>query len=180
MSLSVVYVEDTGHVVGAVALTGASPGADVGSLAGAELPLRLALGSGNMSTLSLPDKRLAALAADDEPGVFAEPLSFGIELGADGKPKPSLVRLAPWDKAFVLTADTLTVNLQQEATRITPIMVLLSGDPETHLFTGEIQAGAGSAGFQVSLTTGDEHAVLVLVEGQAGRFETVTVTVKAQ
>jgi hypothetical protein len=174
MSLSVVYVEDTGHVVGAVALTGASPGADVASLVGPELPLRLTLGSGNVSTLSLPDKRLAVLAADDEPGVFAEPLSFGIEPGPD-KPKPTLVRLAPWDKAFVLTADTLTVNLQLVTTRITPIMVLISGDPETHLFIGEIPAGEGSAEFQVSLTRGDEHAVLVLVEGQAGRFEAVTV-----
>ncbi|MFD0654406.1 hypothetical protein ACFQ2Y_43910 [Streptomyces malaysiensis subsp. malaysiensis] len=41
MALSVVYAVDTGHVVGALALTGADAPADVAALVGRALPLRV-------------------------------------------------------------------------------------------------------------------------------------------
>ncbi|AQW48321.1 hypothetical protein ACIQPP_49555 [Streptomyces violaceusniger] len=53
LALSVVYLADTGHVVGALALTGAGAGAppDAAALVGPALPMRVLLGGGRTATL---------------------------------------------------------------------------------------------------------------------------------
>lgn len=174
MSLSVVYVADTGHVAGALARTGADTSPDVRSLVGAELPLRVSLGGGQIAVLPLRDRRLAVAAADDEPAVFGDPLAFGVEQSPGGKPKPALVRLAPWATALELTAGELTLTLPAKATRLTPVLALISDGRETHAVAGEIAVSGDKAQLQVALTPGT-HGVLILVAGYAGRLEAVEV-----
>lgn len=172
MSLSVVYAVDTGHVLGALTLTGANPAAEVGLLVGAALPLRVtALLSGKTMDLPVAARRLEVAAVDDEPGAFATPLSFGVELNALGLPKPALAQLAPWSEPLTLTKDKLTITLPVIVSRVTPVLALVSGEAEPHVFTGEIPAQQQTLQFQVELENGDEHGVLVLVAGQAGRLE---------
>ncbi|GHH66637.1 hypothetical protein GCM10017673_12520 [Streptosporangium violaceochromogenes] len=174
MALSVVYVAGTGHVAGALALTGANAPGDVTSAVGAELPLRVSLGEGRTGVLSLKHGRLALAPADDEPDVFGDPLAFGVEQAPGGRPKPVLVRLAPWTTPLGLTTDRLTITLPVAATRLTPVLALISDGQETHTSAGEIPAGGNRAELQVALTAGT-HGVLALVTGYAGRLEAVKV-----
>jgi hypothetical protein len=156
-------------------MTAASPAADVASLVGAGLPLRVGLGSVDTATLSLQDNRLAAVAADDEPDVFLDPLAFGVELGPlpDEKPKPRLQRLPPWPngQGLDLTESSLKITVPLVVTVDTDVLVLISRGQFANTQSGKILAGTKEVTFQVQLTKGDEHGVLVLVAGQAGRFE---------
>ncbi|GII66863.1 hypothetical protein Skr01_69480 [Sphaerisporangium krabiense] len=174
MALSVVYVADTGHVAGALALTGAGAPADVAAVVGAELPLRVSLGEGRVASLPLSVRRLALAPADDEPGVFGGPLAFGVELTSDGRAKPALARLAPWTTPLSLAKDRLTVVLPVAATRLTPVLALLSDGRETHVAAGEIPPGGDRAELPVALDSGP-HGVLVLVTGITGRLEKLNV-----
>lgn len=174
MSLSVVYVADTGHVAGALALTGANAPGDVTSAVGAELPLRVPLGEGGIAVLFLQHGRLALAPADDEPGVFGDPLAFGVEPAPGGRPKPALARLAPWTIPLGLTTDKLTITLPAGVTRLTPVLALISDGQETHTSAGEIPVGGNRAELQMALTAGT-YGVLVLVAGYAGRLEAVKV-----
>ncbi|GII84251.1 hypothetical protein Ssi03_22410 [Sphaerisporangium siamense] len=174
MALSVVYVADSGHVVGALALTGAGVAADLGAVVGAELSLRVPLGEGRVAPLPLSARRLALAPADDEPGVFDDPLAFGVELTSGGRPKPALARLAPWTTPLSLAKDRLTVTLPVPATRLTPVLALLSDGSETHVASGEIPPGGDKAELPVALDAGP-HGVLVLVAGNTGRLEKLNV-----
>jgi hypothetical protein len=178
MSLSVVYAVDTGHVLGALSLTGASAPTDVAALTGTALPLRItAKLSGKALEVPVSARRLGAAAVDDEPGAFADPLSFGVELTPDGKPKPALAQLSPWTNTdpLTLTTSELTVKLPAPVTRATPVLVLISGDAEPYVVSGEIQAQQQQVGVQVKLQNGEEHGVLVLVAGWTGRLEALVV-----
>jgi hypothetical protein len=173
MSLSVVYVTDTNHVVGALALTGGGEPSDVSALVGTDLPLRT-----GTATLPLKAARLAALAADGEPSVFDEPLAFGVELTVSVPPKPkaTLLRLAPLPPPVTLAVTEVTITIPQHTTRTTPVLVLISGDPDVHLLTGEIPLGQQEIKFQTALSLGDTHGVLALVAGWAGWLGEVTVS----
>ncbi|MFI1018324.1 hypothetical protein [Streptomyces sp. NPDC020965] len=170
MSLSAVYVADTGHVVGALTLTGADASTDVAALVGRALPVRVSLGAGRTVSLPLPDRRLAVVAADDEPGALAEPLAFGVEVTPDSKPKPTLVRLKSWVKGLSLAKDGLTVTLPFATDRVTPVVALISDDQDTHVLAGVIASGGTQVTLPVTLSAGDEHGLLVLVAGWAGRL----------
>ncbi|MEV6824489.1 hypothetical protein [Amycolatopsis sp. NPDC051102] len=171
MSLSVVYAADTGHVLGALALTGGGAPADVTALAGTGLPLRVTAKLGG-TALNLPvaGRRLGAASVDDEPGAFTDPLSFGVELTTAGQPKPALAQLAPWPVTdpVTLTTSSLSVTLPAPVTRDTPVLVLVSGDAEPSVTSGQLQAGQQQVGVQVRLRNGDEHGVLVLIAGLTG------------
>ena len=178
MTLSVVYVPDTGHVVGALGVTGASAPADVTALVGSALPLRVALGGGETAVLSLRDRQLLALAADDEPGAFADPLAFGVEqvVGANSAvvPKPALVRLAPWFTQLRFDADGLVITVPvANTTGTTTVLALVSEGQETRVLAGAIEQGGRSVTLPVTVD-GGPHGVLVLVAGWAGRLESVT------
>ncbi|NUH38063.1 hypothetical protein HUF15_15020 [Streptomyces samsunensis] len=168
MALSVVYAVDTGHVVGALALTGADAPADVAALVGRALPLRVSLGEGRTATLPLNARDLAVAAVDDEPAALADPLAFGVELTAEGKPKPALVRLPSWTEGIALATDGLTVTVKVAVARTTPVVVLVSDEQDTHVLTGEIPAQQTQVKLPVTLVADSVHGVLVLVAGWAG------------
>ncbi|MER5932594.1 hypothetical protein [Streptomyces sp. NPDC002054] len=178
MALSVVYVADTGHVVGALALTGAGAPPDVAALVGRALPMRVLLGGGRTATLPLKARELAVAAVDDEPAALADPLAFGVELTPEGKPKPTLLRLATWtgSDSIALATDGLTVTVQVAAARPAKVVALVSDDQDTRVLAGEIPAQQTQVKLPVTLEAGSAHGVLVLVAGWAGRLEKVVVT----
>jgi hypothetical protein len=178
MALSVVYVPDTGHVVGAMGVTGELAPDTVDVLVGPELPLRVALGGGETAVLSLRDRQLAALAADDEPGVFADPLAFGVEqvesTNSAVVAKPALLRLPPLSTPPDFDADGLVVTVPlADGTQATKVLALVSLGAETRVLTGAIEQGKTSVTLPVTVDSG-AHGVLVLVAGWAGRLESVT------
>jgi hypothetical protein len=179
MSTSAVYVQDTGHVVGALALTGGGEPVEVAALVGTSLPLRVALGD-RVEVVPLDAGRLLVVAADDEPAVFEQPLAFGVETTPEtpstpAKPKPALLRLMPLSDPVTLTPRSVAVEVPLAPAQATRVLVLVSDDDGAHLFTGEIPAGQRRAEFRVDLSTGDVHAVLALVRGWVGWLGAVTV-----
>lgn len=180
MALTVVYAADTGHVVGALALTGTATGAppDVAALVGRELPLRVSLGGGRTATLPLNARELAVAAVDDEPDALTDPLAFGVELTAEGKPKPTLLRLPAWTDSgsIALAADGLTVTVGVPVARPAKVVALVSDDQDTHVLAGEVPAQQTRVKLPLTLTPGGTHGVLVLVAGWAGRLEKEGVT----
>jgi hypothetical protein len=189
MTLSVVYVPDTGHVVGALGVTGELAPDQVAALVGPALPLRVPLGGDETAVLMLRDRQLSALAADDEPGVFADPLAFGVEqvenpdstvvatvsdVRSASSAKPALLRLASWTTTLTFDQDMLAVEVPvADATRDTPVVALVSDGAETRLLSGAIAAGQKTVNLPVTVDDGP-HGVLVLVAGWAGRLESVT------
>lgn len=178
MALSVVYVPDTGHVVGALGVTGESAPDDVGALVGSALPVRVAVDGAGTAVLPLRARQLAALAADDEPGAFADPLAFGVDQveGPDGTvvAKPALLRLAPWSTPLEFDANGLVVAVPVANTAAsTTVLALVAAGEETHLLAGTIAPGGTGVTLPVTVDTG-AHGVLVLVAGWAGRLEPVT------
>ena len=178
MTLSVVYVPDTGHVVGALGVTGELAPDKVEPLVGPALPLRVSLGDEGTAVLSLRARQLAALAADDESGVFADPMGFGVEQveNADQTltPKPALVRLAAWDDALTLDDDGLVVQVRTaDNVNVTPVVALVSDGAETLVLSASIAVGDTKVILPVTVDNGP-HGVLVLVAGWAGRLESVT------
>lgn len=174
MGLSVVYVSETGHVVGALGLTGGSAAADVASLVGASLPMRVELDAGEIAVLPLKDKTLGVAAADDEPGVFADPLAFGAELVEDQPPKPTLVRLAAWSDGLTLDGQGLTIEVPVAGNAsATKVNALVSEGQDTLVLAGVIPAGAKKITLPVTVSAG-RHGVLVLVAGWAGRLEALS------
>ncbi|MDH6213445.1 hypothetical protein [Streptomyces pseudovenezuelae] len=175
MALSVVYAVDTCHVLGAVALTGASASNDAAELVGPALPLRVSLGADGTATLPVDARELAVAAVDDEPGALAEPLAYAVEFGSDEKPKPKLLHLPSWNNELKLTTDKLTVTVPFDTTAPTPVVALVSDHQATHVLAGEIPAGGTEAKLAVSLAADTAYGVLVLVVGWAGRLERVKV-----
>ncbi|MBP2330391.1 hypothetical protein JOF56_010776 [Kibdelosporangium banguiense] len=149
--------------MGALAVTGGAPATDVASLVGAELPIRIGLETG----LILKASQLAVAAVGDEPAVFVDPLTFGVDTA-----KTALRQLLPWSIPLPLTESTLTIELVATVGADTPVLVMIGDD----LFTRTIPKGENSVIVPVALKQGDKHPVLVLVAGQVGRFEELTVT----
>ncbi|MFE5159735.1 hypothetical protein ACFRNT_14670 [Streptomyces sp. NPDC056697] len=176
MALSVVYTLDTGHVVGALALTGAAAPDEVAALVGRALPLRVSLDGGRVAALPLSARDLAVTAVDDEPAALAEPLAFGVEMTSEGKPKPALVRLASWTEGIALATDGLTVTVKVAVARPTPVVALVSDEQDTHVLAGEIPAQQTQVKLPVTLVAGSVHGVLVLATGWAGHLGKVRVT----
>ncbi|MGY0063952.1 hypothetical protein ACWY4P_47120 [Streptomyces sp. LZ34] len=176
MTLHVVYAVGTGHVVGALAQTGADAPADAAALVGRALPLRVSLGDGRIAILPVSAEKLDVAAVDDEPAALADPLAFGVEVTSEGKPKPALVRLATWSDGVVLAKDGITITVQVPANRTTPVIALISDEQDTHVLAGEIPAQQTQVKLPVTLTAGSEHGVLVLAAGWAGHLGMEKVT----
>lgn len=175
MALTVVYAVDTGHVLGALALTGASAPTDAAALVGPELPLRVSLGAAGTATLPVDARDLAVAAVDDEPGALAEPLAFAVEFGSDKKPKPKLLHLPSWTGGLQPTTDDLTVTVPLPATAPTRVIALIADNQVTHLLAGEIPADRNEVKLPVTLAGDTAYGVLVLVAGWAGLLERVDV-----
>jgi hypothetical protein len=174
MALRVVYVKEFGHVVGALSTVDESPQLEVASLVGAELPLRTSLDLGRTATLAVKADRLAAAVVDDESAVFDQTLLFGVELTADGKPKPTLRRLATWDEIPELKEDSLTITLPANAVNRTPVLALVTDGQDIRILAGDIPAGDLTVNFEAAFSKG-MHGLLVLVPGMAGLLMAVSV-----
>jgi hypothetical protein len=170
MSLAVVYVQDYNHVLGALSVTGASPPTDAAALVGAELPLRTSLDEGRIATLPVDESLLAVAAANHEPAVFTEPFTFGVEVGADDKPKPVLRQLEEWTTELVLQEDGLVVTLPSPATVATPVLALVTDGQDVHSLSGVVAVEDPGVLLPVGLSKG-LHGVLVLVAGLVVRLE---------
>ncbi|WP_221352080.1 hypothetical protein [Streptomyces beigongshangae] len=176
MTLCVVYAPDTGHVLGALALTGAeAPATDPAALVGPVLPLRVLLGAGRTATLPVDARNLAVAAVDAEPGAFDEPSAFAVEQGSGSGsgPKPALLRLQAWKDGILLTAKDLTVTLPAPVPSTARLTALVCDDQVTHVLAGEIPAGRNEVKLPVTLDKDTPYGVLVLVSGWAGRLEKV-------
>lgn len=178
MTLSVVYVPDTGHVVAALAVTGGQAPDDVSALVGAALPLRVAVGGGETVELTLPAAKLAGLAADDEPGVFADPLAFGVDqvTTADQQvvPRPTLLNLDPLTDALKLDTTGLTVTVPRgDPVKDNLVLVLISDGPDTLAVPWLLPKGDKTVTIPVTVDDG-QHGVLVLVAGWAGTLQAVS------
>lgn len=173
MTLYVVYVPDTGHVVGAVnASGGVPPGDDVGALVGSALPMRISV-DGEVATLPLLGRQLALHKVDDEPRVFDDPLGFGVEMSGD-KPKPSLMPLTAWDEELTFTVDSLVVTVPvANANDATKVLGIVSDGQDIHVVPRVMKAGEDTVELPVTVPIG-KHAVLVLVARWAGRLQVVT------
>ncbi|MFL6125576.1 hypothetical protein [Actinophytocola sp.] len=172
MSLFVVYVQETNHVVGAVRANGAAA-PTVAELVGDELPLRVWLGADRVATLTLKVSGLAVREVDDEPGVFAEPLAFAVDQGSDGQPpKPTLVPLKKSTVPLKFEVPGLTVAVDGKVGDDTPVRVLISYGQSSSLLVDKIDKGGTETTLQ-TLVDDDPHGVLVLVPGWAGRLEKV-------
>lgn len=175
MSLTVVYDTETGHVLGALALTGPAgtppPATD---LVGESMPMWVTReDNGTAIELPVPAARLATALADDEPGAFVEPLDFGVVV-VDGKPKPALRPLAPWDNPIVVQSDGVTVRLPGNATATdpVPVLVVVSGASGPHVRPGVISTGQNFVKVGVTLP-GGVYGVLTLLAGWEGRLDVV-------
>jgi hypothetical protein len=172
MSLFVVYVKDTGHVVGAVRAIGATL-PTVAALVGDELPLRVSLGVGEIAGLTLKPGDLAVHEADDEPDVFVNPLAFGVEQGQDDQPpKPALVPLPKSNRPLKFENPGLTVAVDTEVNENTTVRVLISYGQVTNPLRGQINKDGKDTTLPTPVDD-DPHGVLVLVPGWAGRLEKV-------
>ncbi|MEO3974838.1 hypothetical protein [Streptomyces sp. CAU 1734] len=170
MSYSVVYVAGTGHVVGALALTGSAATPSLAELVGPALPLRVSLGPAGTVSLPLPARLLGALAADAEPGVLTDPLARGVDRPPAGPPGRALLRLAAWPGGVTLESRGVTVELPVAGTRDTPVAALVSGARDTDVLTGVIPAGQRGITLPIALEPAAEHGVLVLPAGWAGKL----------
>ncbi|MGW1717624.1 hypothetical protein [Streptomyces sp. NPDC002156] len=175
MALSVVYAEDTAHVLGALALIGASAPTEAAALVGPELPLRVSLGADGTAILPVDARDLAVAAVDEEPGALAEPLAFAVEFGSDQKPKPKLLHLPSWTGGLQPATDGLTVTVPVPTTAPTRVVALVSDSRTTHVLAGEIPDGRRSVKLPVTLAGDTAYGVLVLVTGWAGLLERVNV-----
>jgi hypothetical protein len=195
MSLRIVYAKDTGHVLGALTAAGAGGGAltagggppDVKALVGDALPMSVTLLDGTLARLAIPAVQLVAAIVDDQPAALVAPLSFGVELLADGTPRSALRRLAPVpgsgagdpgaDGVTVsAAAEGVTVHIPDAATQVTPVLVVVSGaDGVGSPVPGTIQSGERDALLRIRLATGD-IGVLALVAGWQGRLDRVKVS----
>lgn len=178
MTLSVVYVPDTGHVVAALAVTGGQAPDDVAALVGPALPLRVTVDDGETVALQLLKGKLSGLAADDEPGVFADPLAFGVDqvTTADQQvvPKPTLLRLDPLTDEPALDANGLTVTVPRvDLAADRAVLVLISDGPGTQVVPWLLRKGEKTTTVPVSVDDG-AHGVLVLVAGWAGVLQAVS------
>jgi hypothetical protein len=177
VSISVVYAAETGHVLGALAVTGGTPPADVASLVGTSIPVRMTLPAGEVAVFSFTERQLGAGVVDDEADVFDDPFAFGVTL-EDGtpepKPKPTLARLASWEGGIVLSDRSLTVTVPvKDTSRATPVLALVSDGPVTKVLLNEIPVNSDHVELPVTVDSGG-HGILVLAAGWAGRLESVT------
>lgn len=172
MGLFVVYVKKTGHVVGAVQAIGAAL-PTVAEVAGDALPVRVSLLPEEVATLTLDAGELGVQEADDEPGVFLDPLAFGVEPVPPGQPaKPALVPLVKSSKPLVYQGNGLRVEVDNPVGADTVVRVFISAGRATTVLPGQINKGDTFTTLPTAVDD-DPHGVLVLVPGWVGRLEKV-------
>jgi hypothetical protein len=177
MSLTVVYAKDTGHVLGALAVTGpAGPLPKIGALVGKELPVRVGLSDGTSVELAIPASQLSVAAVDDLSDALVRPINFGVVPGPDQTPRSALLRLAD-GLSVTLGAKGVTVAVAGNTSVELPVLVAIKvDDGQVRIEPGRIGSGTDHTIVGVNLTTGKEYGVLALVQGSVGWLEPMTAT----
>lgn len=166
MSLTVVHVPATGHVVGAMTGTGLPDDPALADLVGPDaLVLHLRTGDNTVAELRLPVADLAVATVPDPLDALVAPMAYQLD-----KTGPKLVQLSGSllsSHPVKLTKTAFTVTVPAVA-KDTAVVAVLSTDRPP--LTGTLLKGETSVMLPTSLDSG-RHAVLLLMAGQFGLLE---------
>jgi len=178
MSVTVVHVPRTGHVVGTLTGVGLAAEPEVTDLVGAGLVLHLWTEDHAVVDLPLPADALACTTLPRVPGPVIEPMAHGLLLPPGGPTStgdPTLTSLTDWrlgQPAIELTKAQLTLALPAPVGTATDILVVVSGA------AAPLKATIAAQQTQVVLpvtSTAGPHGVLALVPGRVGWLDLYTV-----
>jgi hypothetical protein len=176
MSLNVLYAAETGHVLGAVAVSGPVTTPSVEDLAGPALPLWVADRTAAVD-LAVPAARLAVVTVADEEGALAAPCDFGVDVSPGQAPRSALRRLDPWPEGFMPFEPVpagVEITVPRSRPEATAVLVVIAGPTSPPPVLSEIPAGDQDVIVGATLTSG-EYGILVLAAGWAGRLERLTI-----
>jgi hypothetical protein len=166
VSLTVVHVPATGHVVGAITGTGLPDDPALADLVGPDaLVLHLRTGDNTVAELRLPVADLAVATVPDPLDALVAPMAYQLD-----KTGPKLVQLSGSllsSHPVKLTKTAFTVTVPAVA-KDTAVVAVLSTDRPP--LTGTLLKGETSVMLPTSLDSG-RHAVLLLMAGQFGLLE---------
>jgi hypothetical protein len=166
VSLTVVHVPATGHVVGAMTGTGLPDDPALADLVGPDaLVLHLRTGDNTVAELRLPVADLAVATVPDPLDALVAPMAYQLD-----KTGPKLVQLSGSllsSHPVKLTKTAFTVTVPAVA-KDTAVVAVLSTDRPP--LTGTLLKGETSVMLPTSLDSG-RHAVLLLMAGQFGLLE---------
>jgi hypothetical protein len=166
VSLTVVHVPATGHVVGAMTGTGLPDDPALADLVGPDaLVLHLRTGDNTVAELRLPVADLAVATVPDPLDALVAPMAYQLD-----KTGPKLVQLSGSllsSHPVKLTKTAFTVTVPAVA-KDTAVVAVLSTDRPP--LTGTLLKGETSVMLPTSLDSG-RHAVLLLMAGQFGLLD---------
>jgi|tagenome__1003787_1003787.scaffolds.fasta_scaffold19979983_1 hypothetical protein len=174
MSVTVVHVPRTGHVVGALSGTGLAAEPEVSDLVGAGLVVHLWTEDHAVVDLPLPADALVCTTLPKVQGPIIEPMAHGLSESTTGG--PTLTRLTDWrsgQPTLTLTNAQLTLELPAPVTEDTDVLVVVSGAAAP--LEGTIDDGKNQVVLPVTSTAG-AHGVLALVPGRFGWLDLYTVS----
>jgi len=171
VSLTVVHVPATGHVVGAITGTGLPDEPALTDLVGPDaLVLHLRTGDNTVAELRLPVASLAVATVPDPLNALVAPMAYQID-----KSGPKLVLLSNsllTTHSVALTTNAVTVTLKAAVSEDTAVVVVLGADQPP--LTGTLAKNSATLTLPTSLDSGT-YAVLLLVAGQFGLLGVFTV-----
>lgn len=171
MSLTVVHVPATGHVVGAMTGTGLPDDPALADLVGPDaLVLHLRTGDNTVAELRLPVADLAVATVPDPLDALVAPMAYQLD-----KTGPKLVQLSGSllsSHPVKLTKTAIKVTVPAVAKDTAFLAVLSTERPP---LTGTLLKGETSVMLPTSLDSG-RHAVLLLMAGQFGLLDVCRVS----
>jgi hypothetical protein len=172
VSLTVVHVPATGHVVGAITGTGLPDEPALADLVGPDaLVLHVRTGDNTVAELRLPVADLAVATVPDPLDALVAPTAYQLD-----KTGPKLVQLSGSLLAsdpVMLTRTDLKLTVAAPAAKDTAVVAVLSTDRPP--LTGTLPKGETVVTLHTSLDPG-RHAVLLLMAGQFGLLEVFDVS----
>jgi hypothetical protein len=167
VSLTVVHVPATGHVVGAITGTGLPDEPALADLVGPDaLVLHVRTGDNTVAELRLPVADLAVATVPDPLDALIAPMAYQLD-----QTGPKLVQLSESLRSsdpMKLIRTALTVTVPAAAAKDTAVVAVLSTDRPP--LTGTLPKGETSVTLFTSLDSG-RYAVLLLMAGQFGLLE---------
>ena len=172
MSLTVVHVPATGHVVGAITGTGLPDEPALTDLVGPDaLVLHLRTGDNNVAELRLPVADLAVATVPDPLNALVTPMAYQFD-----KTGPKLAKLSDSlvsSNPVALTNNAVTVTVSTAVTEDTAVVVVLGTDQPP--LTDTLAKNSSTLTLPTSLDPGT-YAVLLLMAGQFGLLDVCKVS----
>ncbi|MFE2216590.1 hypothetical protein ACFW93_32205 [Streptomyces canus] len=176
MTLSVLHLRHTGHILAAVTVTAPVAATDVSDLCGAGLPVRLPRWSGGLS-FELPAGQLGSASLTDDPlPVLLDRLTHGVTLAPAGTPpdapaEPPRLQRLEWGGVSSSVSDG-AIRVVREYDALLPVNVLaVVPAAPARVVTGVLPPGTAAApeelrSVTLSVTVGAGQAVAVFVAGR--------------